>query len=501
MRVNHNMPALLSGANIGRAESRTALAMRRLSSGFRINSSMDDPAGMSITNRMSKQIAGTNQANHNSMNGISIVQTAEGGLQEMHNILQRMRELTIQANNDTTVPEDRVLIHMEINQLSRAINEMAISTQFNGINLLAQSHFGIGTSLANATHVPNPGALNLPFITPDPDLFPNDTATHMANPGSAGRPFVLADPRRTPPDTGTHVVNDGRDHVYIGTGGDYEWDGTAFIPATGGAGTGTHTYPNPGGAFIPSDVVRDEAGTHVANPPSALDQFIAQANGDYVLVGGAFVPAPGGSGTGTHNRNSEWRPFILPDTDLNAADEATHIRNNGRSFVLPQPPATTAHATHRVEDPTLLIQIGPDMDMQMRMGLVDARSHLLGSADLTIADIGNIGEIEDALALFIEDGMNGTHYRDSILISIDIAIHQISEMRSTFGSYQNRLEHTVTSLGVKSENLSTARMRLRDTDMAAEMTELSSSRVMEQAGLAILAQANQRPQQILQLIQ
>jgi len=376
-----NMPALLAAANIARAGERTGLSMRRLSSGFRINSSMDDPAGMSISNRMGMQIGGTQQASTNSSNGISIVQTAEGGLQEIHNILQRIRELTVQAQNDTYIEENREVIHMEIRQLSQAVTEMANGTQFNGINLLAQHTFGVIPSYPPIATAP---------------------ATHIAN----------NDPDRT--------------HIFLG------------------AGNGSYIF----------DPVEEE----------------------FVNVG---------IGNGTHIRN-DGRQFILPDPDY--AYDAFGI--------------TDGDPTHRLVEPTLIVQIGANADEHMRMRLVDARSHMLG---LTNANGVIIFSIADAAAdrdnLFNQQSDEGHGFRSNLLLAVDEAIVQISNMRASFGAYQNRLEHTVTGLNIMDENLQTARMRIRDTDMGLEVTHMSSSRVIEQAGMAILAQANARPQQVLQLLQ
>ena len=380
MRINMNLPAMLAAASAARSGARAGASMRRLSSGLRINMSKDDPAGNSISNKMSLQISGTQQASNNSMNGISIVQTAEGGLQEIHNMLQRMRELTLQAQNDTNVPEDRELIHMEILQLSQAITQMATDTQFNAINLLAQHTFGVweeSSPAAGATHLPNDGRANI---------------------------FVEAE------------------------NGDYEWDPTANAGA------------------------------------------------------GGFVLAIGGPGTGTHNE----------------------IANDGRHFILADPGDEATHRL-RVEEPALLVQIGPNMDQQIRMTLVDARSHNIGLRDASgNFDINNghyhIAHIGANMESFIADDEDGFIFRNNTLSAVDAAIRQISEMRSTFGAYQNRLEHTVTNLNVMDEMLQTARMRIRDADMAFEMTELSIARIIEQAGMAILAQANMRPQQVLQLL-
>jgi len=428
-----NMPALLAATNIARAGERSAASMRRLSSGFRINSSMDDPSGMSITNRMSHQIAGTQQASNSSSNGISIVQTAEGGLQEIHNILQRIRELTIQAKNYTNVEEDRELIHKEIVQLNGAVNEMANGTQFNGINLLAQHNFAVRTNTAYNTHMGNPGIAAREFILPDRENNPADRATHLENDGI--RSHILADPREG--DVATHV----------------------FDPVLG--------FRPPVGEEVPTHIVQD-----------GRDMILA----DHIVDDAGTV----------------W----IDDT-------ATHMRNDGRHVILPDPDAVSmgwaaaADApTHIIEVPRLLIQIGANMDQQMRMNLVDARSFNLGLVDMdgfmsfSVADIA-----ADVDGLFSIDGVDGHDFRTDTLNAVDRAIQQISEMRGTFGSYQNRLEHTVNSLDIMDENLQAARMRIRDADMAFEMTELSISRVIEQSGLAILAQANMRPQQILQLLQ
>ena len=342
----------------------------KLSSGLRINKAGDDAAGLAISEKMRGQIRGLDQASANSQDGISLIQTAEGALNETTSMLQRMRELTVQANNGTNTDEDKAQIQKEVSQLSTEITETANRTEFNTQKLIT---------------------------------------------GSLGNKAVT------------------------GAGAGSTLDGLKFSIDTSGAATGA--------------------------------SFTINATANTVTV-------TNNDGTGSQS--------IL--TDGTAVTKGTVLDFNKLGIkITAGTAATTSMATAdgqvlTTTGSTCTLQIGANKSQTLDISFDDMRSTALGTgAGAHISDV----DVTKA---------TGTQSFDTRLQIVDDAIRQVSTQRAQMGAYQNRLEHTINNLGTSSENLTSAESRIRDVDMAKEMSTFSKNNILSQAAQAMLAQANQQPQ-------
>lgn len=320
MIINHNLNAMNSHRNMAANNVSSGKSMEKLSSGLRINRAGDDAAGLAISEKMRGQIRGLDQASRNSQDGISLIQTAEGALNETHSILQRMRELAVQASNDTNVTNDRDAIQGEMNQLTSEISRIGNTTEFNTQKLLNGGQAGTAA-----------GTLGLTF-----QIGANEGQTFRA------------------------VIKDMRS---LNLGLSATTAGTSLAATLGAAGTVSYVA----------------------------------------------------AGTG----------------NVNKIDAETDVTISGGEYAL------------------------------------------------------NVGSAKAAGAA---------------VSVINTAINTVSTERAKLGAYQNRLEHTITNLNTASENLSASESRIRDVDMAKEMMNFSKNNILSQAAQAMLAQANQQPQGVLQLL-
>jgi len=381
MRINHNVAALNTYSRLTAANNATASSLEKLSSGLRINRAGDDAAGLAISEKMRGQISGLDQASRNAQDGISLIQTAEGALAETHSMLQRMRELVVQANNGTNTEEDRVNIQDEITELQTEISDITERTEFNGTKLLDGS---LGVAIDDTA---SPGTL-------DSDAFA-DSGISVALDGVAGG------------ETFTFSV-DGNNLTLKGT--------NSGIAQT--LDTGTITAVESGKVLN-----FDALGVSLT--------MEAVTNLSTGIVGG---------------------------TDGDIAAETF----------------TTAGTD-------LIFQIGANDGQNMGMSI-----DIMDAANLGISGIS-------------VSGATYTGFDDDIK-AIDAAIDTVSGQRSELGAKQNRLEHTINNLTASSENLTAAESRIRDVDMAKEMMEFTKNNILTQASTAMLAQANQMPQSVLQLL-
>jgi flagellin len=385
MRINHNIAALNTYRQLGNANAGQQSSMEKLSSGLRINNASDDAAGLAISEKMRAQVRGLDQASANAQDGISLIQTAEGALNETHSILQRMRELTVQSNNDTNTDDDRQAIQDEITQLVDEVDGIAQRTEFNGKNLLEGK---VGLKLDAADN----GTLDTLALSYDVDVAS----------AKAGTTYTF----------------------------DYTND-SAKISLTDGSTTQEIDLSGAAGVFSAGDVLNfDKLGVKVT-----LNQ------------GGTF-----GSDVG----------------DL-AIDAKTLITEEDAAL-----------------NSTAVIQIGANKNQDLEISIGDMSASSLG---------------DSATPGFALDGVNViSNSFDNNLDVIDQAIKDVSAERSKLGAYQNRLDHTINNLGTSSENLTAAESRIRDVDMAKEMMDQTKNSILAQASQAMLAQANQLPQGVLQLL-
>ncbi|MFL0493482.1 flagellin N-terminal helical domain-containing protein [Priestia megaterium] len=418
MRINHNITALNTYGKLNSANNAQAKSMEKLSSGLRINSAADDAAGLAISEKMRGQIRGLDQAGKNAQDSISMIQTAEGALGETTNILQRMRELAVQAGNDSNTESDRGEIQKEMNQLTSEVNRVGNTTEFNSQNLL------------NGT-----GGTTSPATTTQAGVYTLDLT---------GGQFT----------SGDKITIDGQEF-------------------TAGAATDTAT-----GTF---------AVTDAATQANGLKSLI-EANTTLSAKYDVTVDGTTSAITLTQKAGKE------SDTAPTVSDTSTTI---GSSIG-----TTTAGSVEASAKSSFTSQIGANANQTMTLEFSDMRAAALGivgtddnfTSNNTVNDGANGDANERAL-----DVTSAAKAGNAVTV-IQSAIDKVSSERSKLGAYQNRLDHTINNLSTSSENLTAAESRIRDTDMAKEMMEQTKNSILSQASQAMLGQANQQPQNVLQLL-
>ena len=389
MRINHNISALNAWRSLDQVNTSMGKTLEKLSSGLRINRAGDDAAGLAISEKMRGQIKGLDMAVKNAQDAISLIQTAEGALTETHSILQRMRELSVQAATDTNTNVDREQIQAEIDQLREEIDRIARTTEFNTMKLLD-------------------GKLE----------------SFRANPDAK---------------------------VVAGGNIDLKLDSVASS-----AIEGTYIF---------------EVGQLTGSVTSVLDVKIT-IFGESGMVSTTFVSLSAGEAfIGNVSFSWEGSTFALSDF--------------GDALALNQ---VVDSAVARVEESNASIAVS---NLVFQIGANEGHNLALGIDDMSAAALGLT---DDSLKVTDQD----TAER-SIMV-VDAAIHKVSTARASLGAVQNRLEHTISNLGVASENLTAAESRIRDADMAKEMMAFTKQQILMQSANAMLAQANTIPQNVLQLL-
>ena len=410
MIINTNMASLNTIRQLGINQKATANSLAKLSSGLRINTAADDAAGLAISEKMRGQISGLNQANSNAQTGINMVSTAEGALNESTSILQRMRELAVQASNDTNTSSDRSSIQTEMTQLETGIDKISTDTQFNTKNLLDGSMgTAVNTAVANIS-----------------------TSNVIKDAGVASTAASLA--------TDLQDSNGNSLGIAIGDTVSVSW-----------VKNGTTTTSS----------LTVGAGTTIANIGALA------TDGALTVNGGAMVETATTAGTAG----------AVNGMTISVTDASNNIRT-AASNTLSSFSETTAAADARTNG-TASLQIGANTGQSMSI------------------DINNMG----AQALGVNGLQVTTQAQASVAIKvIDAATQKVSSERAKLGAFQNRLEHTINNLGTASQNITGAEANIRDVDMAAEMTNFQKNNILQQAAQAMLAQANQQPQGVLQLL-
>lgn len=452
MRINHNIAALNTHRQLTGNTNATSKSLEKLSSGLRINRAGDDAAGLAISEKMRSQIRGLDTASKNANDGISLIQTAEGALNETHSILQRMKELAVQASNDTNTAEDRAEIQKEIDQLTTEITRISTDTEFNTKKLL-------DGSMASKATLGGANAANVESITvaagtpPSDGVYTVTVAKVDAAPAEAGSP--AAGSITSPASTGTvsFIAANVADSVDTGT---YVFEYTKNTDAWTLAIDGDAANPFDAADFSKYGITADMSSVEADN----TDSFT-------LTISAAATPA-----TPATEASLSWS---IVDAENNAVKSSAFDINftdgveDGDTFTVT---VDNSQAS--------IFHIGANQGQNTSLVInnMDANSLGLGSLDLTT----------QASA-------------DEAITTIDNAINQVSSQRAALGAMQNRLDHTINNLGTASENLTAAESRIRDVDMAQEMMEFTKNNILSQASQAMLAQANQQPQSVLQLLQ
>ena len=452
MRINHNIASLNTYRQLTGNTGATSKSLEKLSSGLRINRAGDDAAGLAISEKMRGQIRGLDQASRNAQDGISLIQTAEGALQETHSILQRMRELAVQSANDTNTLDDRKEIQKEIEQLKSEINRISETTEFNTQKLLNGSMGAVGTSSTPA-NVEVQSVTGLKIGDYDVTV---DTAATKASAVAGTQTFAAAIDVRT------------HDLTINGTKIDFSGMGATSTLTDVLAVINSYTEITGVAATASTDFVKLDQ----VNFGSDAKLVIGGTNG--ALYGGTVTAGVDAVATFTDDEG----------VSQQVTGMGQEVNYRSASFIAAGAAASTATIT--VTSSGASLQIGANKDQSMLVDMNEMSTVTLGDA--------TVGYIKD-LNVQSQSGAN------KAISTIDKALSQVSAERSKLGAFQNRLEHTINNLGTTSENLTASESRIRDVDMAQEMMAYTKNNILTQAATAMLAQANQQPQGVLQLLQ
>ncbi|HCH20867.1 MAG TPA: flagellin [Cellvibrionales bacterium] len=483
--INTNIASLQAQRNLDQSQESLNTSLNRLSSGKRINSARDDAAGLAISNTFTSQIRGLNQAIRNANDGISLSQVAEGALQESTNILQRIRELAIQSANGTNTGTERAALQQEVSQLQQELNRIAETTSF-GNRLLLDGSFGTETfqigSDANQTI-----SLTLRAAT-SRDLGVNGIDLDGTSMGRA-LPSATTSPANSVLGTSFDVIgNDGSANVIYSTGDSArsiagsinaeeavtgvsaEARTVARLDNLGSAGVisfilnGTGTIPVNVSANISDTSDLQDLATAI-NQQSATTGVVARAKGDAITL----INEAG------------------DDISIQDFSGGTSVDFRARNFDDTSSSGALRTLTSGGSDSTRIVgQVRVESSLAFNLSGVNGTVSSDTTSNLASVDQLTVGS------------QNGAQAAISV---VDSAIRAIDSMRAGIGAVQNRLQSTIANLQGVSENASAARSRIQDADFAAETANLTRTQILQQAGIAILAQANTMPQQVLSLLQ
>ena len=448
--INTNVLSLNAQRNLSTSGGQLAVSLQRLSSGLRINSAKDDAAGLAISERFTTQIRGMNQAIRNSNDGISLAQTAEGALQEVANNLQRIRELAVQARNATNSQSDRQALDAEVQQRMAEIQRVASQTEFNGLKLLDGSFteqvFQVGANVGQTISV---------------NSIASATAAALGLNGGTLTDHVV---------TGTAITADIN-------AGDLVINGVDIGAVAGDA------------AAVAAAINGSAAGVTAE----------AQAN----AVDGAAVTAGTVSGL-------EINGVTVADTAVTADAAGATALANAINTALSNGGVTNVVATTDADAVVLTAADGGNIVVGgtvANSGLTAATTrstvNLTSFEEYTVdggAAVGLNGGVVATAEAYTAINVRSTEAADTVLRVIDNALTSVNGSRADLGAVQNRFESVVANLSTTVENLSASRSRILDTDFAAETAALTRAQVLQQAGVAMLAQANAMPQNVLSLL-
>jgi len=418
MIINHNIAALNTYRQLSNNNMIAQKSLEKLSSGLRINRAGDDAAGLAISEKMRGQIRGLEMASKNAQDGISLIQTAEGALNETHSILQRMRELAVQAASDTNTIADRAELQKEVDQLTEELGRIGNTTEFNTQKLLDGSFTGTLQIGANEQQ-----SLKL----------------------------TIGDMRASK----------------LGVTGVAKYTETVTI----GGGTNTTADAVDGTYYIDGTNLKDKNGIVVATTADAGLTWTGNGTGSL------------GDDVITFTQNVDSGTIVVSGGKATGTAEFTHALEAG-NYTVDYVDATSS--VLKDANGNTIATSTDNKTFKDGAGITLLTLDQAATADISVS-IGGIDISSQSAA-------------DDAITTINTAIETVSAERSKLGAYQNRLEHTINNLGTSAENLTAAESRIRDVDMAKEMMEFTKMNILQQAATAMLAQANQLPQAVLQLL-
>ena len=491
MVVQHNLQAMNANRMLNITTGSQSKSAEKLSSGYRINRAADDAAGLSISEKMRKQIRGLDQASTNAEDGVSAVQTAEGALTEVHSMLQRMNELAVQASNGTNSKTDRDAIQSEIDQLTTEIDRVTETTKFNESYLLKGDADGATKKMYLEAHdaglkgkLTNNGDGTASFVMDDLKIGGSVTIGGKSYTigGTVADVDKLLTDKQITDDAGKKVTVNGTEYTYY-----------AETAATGTTGKINK------GWYAKAPVASTDPNKEVSGDYADL-AAIKALDGATITVGTTSITLmtdKAGAADGIDDNDSsvisKKKTYLLASEELLKANQIGDTEGNAKvtdsnnaAISLTNGDGTfkiKLAQTEVAEKLNFNLHVGSDADMtnKINVNIETMNSSYLGIKGLNVSD---------------DTGVAATYAVDAIAD----ALQKVSDQRSSLGAVQNRLEHTIANLDNVVENTTSAESRIRDVDMAEEMVEYSKNNILAQAGQSMLAQANQATQGVLSLL-
>lgn len=550
MVVQHNISAMNANNAMTRNVSGLGKSTEKLSTGYSINRAADNAAGLAISEKMRSQIRGLSQATSNANDAISLIQTAEGGLQETEDILQRMRELSVQSANGTYTDEDRDQIQLEVDALKKEIDRIAESTEFNEMKLLDGSldggvgstgEFGprYGVYLSNMDEAQVLGDANLSLEGSTITSSVNGISITLADTASGiggenaewdaeGKVLTLNLKKGQ-----TYTQNQIDDLIKNATQTKSENDQAPLADVSFKLKNGSFTFDTEDVTFTTETGVRAETEEADGNLLSYL-KADGKSNDKYadtikftannygadireieiatdVAAGKEWVEKTSDDDNeGTGIKDGQFTLHLSTGVEYSEEDLEKLMAKNGLDYDVTLSDADTPdgdvkfYAQTKVakgEGEVYALADGTGVGADKNLGAGEGLTFQIGAngvedqrLTVNVSDMSSTALGVGNLDISTQDGAN------SAINKIDDAIKTVSSQRAALGAVQNRLEHTVNSLSTAEENLQSAESQIRDTDMASEMIKYTKSNILQQASQSMLAQANQQPQGVLQLL-
>jgi flagellin len=462
--LNTNVDSMVAQNSLTSSGTQLASALQQLSTGLRVNTAADDAAGYAIAQGMTSQIGGLNQASQNANDGVSLTQTASGAMTEITNDLQTMRDLAVESLNATNSANDRADLNAQFTQLAADINNVAANTQFNGVNLLDGSFQGADFQIgANAGQIISVSSIASAATSAVGNYYTtagNATYNAGVTAGAANSNIASGDTVTLSIQVGQPASGSNGDAAAATAAGTATTINTGPITLSGNASTDLESVASAINQAIGSSqgivATVNAAGTGIdlstANGTTATSVQIGVAGASGVLLGVATGTAGATSPTTAPTGGYADASAVLGDLGLGSTNAAA---NSG---------AQVAYG------------LGSDLNTGLAAG--NATANTLSNTSVTTVDNSNL-----------------------VLISLDNALQQLATSSAQLGAYQNRFQAAITGLNTTSTNLSNAKSSIVDTDYAAATSSLSKAQILQQAGTAMVAQANTIPQNILTLLQ
>jgi len=553
--INTNINSITAQRNLAMTQSSLATSMQRLSSGLRINSAKDDSAGLAISERFTTQIRGLNQASRNANDGISLAQTAEGALAEVTSNLQRIRELAVQSANSTNSASDRAALNQEVQQRIAEVERVASSTSFNGQKILDGSfgnavfqvganvgetiNLGLGTSMKSGAIGSFVNVVNSNSVgnTQTTVVGTAGTATNAvsANKAIAGANTYGADPATAYGGVSSATFN----------GSNFSLNGTNINNSANTVGIIAPAYQSADSAFAKAAAIN--ASGVVGVTASATTSLAFGTTGgtagttDFL----ALTTATAGTGSVGYTLNINGQNVLTYTAAAVTTNTAANTTTAGLSIdsavsSINQYQSTTGVVASKDSNGNLALVAADGRNIAVSEAitgldgttaatvttafsrLVEAAAGtpasvtqaqtyrgqltLQGAASVTVGGTQAAAGIAGSTTLLAASGTLAGQKVDTLanansaILSMDSALGAVSTLRSTFGAIQNRFESVISTLSTTSENLSSSRSRVQDADFAQETANLSRAQILQQAGTAMVAQANQLPQGVLALL-